>query len=489
MRTLARTNVLIVIAAVAAGVWSSLVHADCTLASTPNDGYFDQTWTGKGCVTFGVDNRNAAATGALQKLVVTGNGNLLVGGDTSSGSGSWWIGELTPQGAFDTTFGDADASGRITGCQMFLPGGCPTDSRFDFLAQPDGKVLVLSNRYLARTNVGGHAFDTAGVVGGLGHVDPSFQIANPSGQFYASDNGSLVLASGGRIFIGGYGVQSSIALYALGGVARVSTDLSLDTTFHAATENTISYAGGELIDTGDATEDHQVLIQSSGRIVLVGTKNGNDIRVSRLNADGTVDASFGTNGTAILPSVPAPCTISYWEYVPYHAVILDRADRVLLTGECYSGAVGNYITVVARLTADGTVDETFGSGGFYVNAAFAACPNSAVRPRALAIDSAGRILVGGTCDGEFGVERLRGDKGTLDTTFGISGLAHGRFDPTSVGDEVDSMAFDRSGHPVIGGRSQPAGTEQAGIARLTYDLIDVQDFEAAPRGCLPPDCN
>jgi hypothetical protein len=28
-------------------------------------------------------------------------------------------------------------------------------------------------------------------------------------------------------------------------------------------------------------------------------------------------------------------------------------------------------------------------------------------------------------DGEFGVERLRGD-GTLDTTFGISGLALGR---------------------------------------------------------------
>jgi hypothetical protein len=89
---------------------------------------------------------------------------------------------------------------------------------------------------------------------------------------------------------------------------------------------------------------------------------------------------------------------------------------------------------------------------------------------------------------EFGVERLRGN-GTLDTTFGISGLAHGRFDPTSVIDEVDSIVFDRSGHPVIGGRSQPAGMEQAGVARLTYDLIFVHDFEAAPRGCLPPDCN
>jgi hypothetical protein len=91
-------------------VWSVAALADCTLPSTPNDGYFDQTWAGNGCITFNVDNRNAAATGALQKIVVTGNDNLLIGGDISSGSVSWWIGELTAQGAFDTTFGDSDAS-------------------------------------------------------------------------------------------------------------------------------------------------------------------------------------------------------------------------------------------------------------------------------------------------------------------------------------------------------------------------------------------
>jgi hypothetical protein len=113
----------------ASGLWQSIAIADCALASTPNDGYFDQTWAGNGCISFDVDNRNAAAHGALEKIAVTGNGNLLVAGDTSTGSGSWWIGELTAQGAFDATFGDSDGSGLITGCQMFLPGGCPTDMR------------------------------------------------------------------------------------------------------------------------------------------------------------------------------------------------------------------------------------------------------------------------------------------------------------------------------------------------------------------------
>ena len=396
MRRPSGTIMVSLFAALAA--WSVAALADCTLPSTPNDGYFDQTWAGKGCVTFVGDNRDANTTSEVTKIVATANGNLLVAGDTSSGSGSWWMGELTQQGTFDATFGDSDASGRITGCQMFLPGGCPTDARFDFLPQSDGKILVLSNRYLARTNVGGHAFDTAGVVGGLGHVDSEFTIATPSGTLFGSDNGALALTSGSKVFMAGFGYQSTVAAYALFGVARVNSDLSLDTTFHATTENTVAYAGGEFVATGDTAEAHQILVQSTGRIVLVGTK-GNDYRVTRLNADGTVDSTFGTNGVTVLPTTPAPCVASSWQYIPYHAATLDRGDRILVTGECYNN---NYITVVARLTADGALDTSnFGNGGFYVNATFAACPSLAVRPRSLAVDSAGRILVGGVCDGDW----------------------------------------------------------------------------------------
>ena len=268
---------------------------------------------------------------------MTGNGNLLIGGDTSTGGGSWWIGELTPQGAFDTTFGDSDASGRITECQLFLPGVCPSDIlEFDYLAQPDGKVLVLSDHYLARTNVGGHAFDTAGVTGSLGYATPQFQVAPPDGTMYGTSGGGLALASGGKIFVGGYGSDFDIAAYALGGIARVNADLSLDTAYHAATENTITFAGGAFVDTGDIKQGRQVLIQSTGRTVLVGTKYGQDFRISRLTADGTLDASFGTNGTVILVRAPSPCTIAYWPYIPPRPATIDRADRIVLIGECFA---------------------------------------------------------------------------------------------------------------------------------------------------------
>lgn len=260
----------------------------------------------------------------------------------------------------------------------------------------------------------------------------------------------------------------------------------MDTAFHAVTENTVPYAGGEFVSTGDNAEAHQIVVQSTGRIVLIGTK-GNDYRFTRLNSDGTLDGSFGTSGVTVLLTVPAPCTISYWEYVPRQAaaVAIDRGDRILVTGECWNG--NNYVTVVARLTADGILDSNFGGSGFYVNSTFAACPAQAVRPRSLAVDTAGRILVGGICDSEFGVQRLRGD-GTLDTSFGIDGLAHGRFDPASIYDEVHSIAFDRGGHLIIGGWTNTTGQQLSGVARLTYDLIYTNDFDFVPRGCLPPDC-
>jgi hypothetical protein len=51
------------------------------------------------------------------------------------------------------------------------------------------------------------------------------------------------------------------------------------------------------------------------------------------------------------------------------------------------------------------------------------------------------------------------------------------------------VTFDAGGHPIIGGVSTVSAHQVAAIGRLTYDLIYTNDFETAPRGCLPPACN
>jgi hypothetical protein len=144
--------------------------------------------------------------------------------------------------------------------------------------------------------------------------------------------------------------------------------------------------------------------------------------------------------------------------------------------------------VVARVTADGHLDSSFGADlGFARFSISGDC--AAIFANAVDIDSAGRILVAGTCGASPGVNyfivlRLR-DDGYIDGSFGINGYGLGAFALGHTSESGVAVAFDASGHPVVGGKSQGS---LAGISRLTYDLVYTNNFELVPRGCLPPDC-
>jgi uncharacterized delta-60 repeat protein len=75
-------------------------------------------------------------------------------------------------------------------------------------------------------------------------------------------------------------------------------------------------------------------------------------------------------------------------------------------------------TKVARLTAGGAVDPSFASGGIFSLSSGQSVPPSNFQVSALAVDSQGRILLGG----DAGVLRLTAT-GTIDTTFGQGGFA------------------------------------------------------------------
>src|SRR5207248_10643108 len=81
-------------------------------------------------------------------------------------------------------------------------------------------------------------------------------------------------------------------------VARYNTDGSLDTTFGTGGIKTIDFALGN----GDDDFASDVAVQADGKIVVVGTAstaaNGDDFAIARLNADGSLDTSFGTGGKA-----------------------------------------------------------------------------------------------------------------------------------------------------------------------------------------------
>lgn len=473
-----------------AGAFLWLTGSGCSWALA--DGYFDPTWavtqTSYGRISFTVDATNIAS---VTSIVLEGNGNVLLNGLVTD---YWWLGELFPDGTFVPTFGVSNGSGLTTACELGFYCGSIAGYALGAIPQPDGKYLALSNNYVWRTTTKANAFDTAGVIGGNGYIVDAFTINDAQGS---AGGRAMALLSNGKILVAGSGNYTGVSTTPVFGVVRLNSDLSLDTSFNAITDNLgVTFAGGAVIsvDSNDSSESvGTVLVQPDGSILLVGSGGGGypgaKLEAVRLTAGGALDTSFGTGGKVAL----------FWgdgiiETAPGRA-LLDAAGNIVvpLAGQAYDMSSTRGM-LVARFTSAGALDTSgFAGTGFAFNNDAGSCDETAAN--ALALDSAGRIAVAGTCTSAsgtaFAVERLRGDSGALDTSFGISGWSLGDYVATNDNNSGFAIAFDSSGHPLVGGSSYATGglVQMAGVARLTYDLIHTNNFEAAPRGCLSPNCN
>src|SRR5262249_43011914 len=142
-----------------------------------------------------------------------------------------------------------------------------------------------------------------------------------------------------------------------------------------------------------------VALQPDGKIVAGGATAGigtarADALVYRLTANGSLDATFGRNGTVTLDSGGV-------EQVLGLAVQPD--GKLVLAGS----TTVNQHAVVYRLTSSGARDATFGAGGELTLGVGGI--DTAV---AVALDRKGRIVVAGNsiANRDAVVVRLRGDR-------------------------------------------------------------------------------
>jgi uncharacterized delta-60 repeat protein len=157
------------------------------------------------------------------------------------------------------------------------------------------------------------------------------------------------------------------------------------------------------IDALDQDSAQALIRQADGKMVLAGWTShkhnrteywagqATSITLLRLNADGTIDRSFGVSGFARF-DLATPR--DHGEVIPF----VEQADGKLLVGG----------EGLHRFTADGVLDQSFGQGG-------AALEQGAVQSIALQAD--GRIVIG---DKQFNLQRYNAD-GSLDATFGNAG--------------------------------------------------------------------
>ncbi len=361
-----------------------------------------------------------------------------------------------------------------------------------------------------------------------GNVVPNFVPTNLTGTALA-----LARQRDGKLLVTG-SIRSAGASGSQGPVLRLNADGSVDTDFFFAASGAADegYAlailpdqrillGGNFTSQGgtkfylrrlnpDGTGDPNFIppalngavrdlrVQADGRIVIVGDFTGVSLRnrIARLNADGSLDASyaplldpndsvyavalqrhegavFGGVFTAISGQARSGAArVGYRGLFDTRfaaqvsggtvEVLAAQPDgRVLLGGE-FTTVGGQLRPYLARVAANGSLD-----------ASFAAAPNNEVRAIAVLPDRS--ILIGGAFNAVGATARLRIAK--LDAT----GALNPSFNVPVNGGTLQTITLQDDGKILIGGSFTSIGaTPRQGVARLHADGTLDNDFIPLP---------
>jgi uncharacterized delta-60 repeat protein len=176
--------------------------------------------------------------------------------------------------------------------------------------------------------------------------------------------------------------------------------------------------------SGNIDQANAIAIQRDGKIVAAGSsfssaKTVEDFIVARYNANGTIDKNFGKNGTVATDFFRNVDTIN--------AIAIQPDGNILVAGFAQlAGNGGNpRVFALARYTASGNSDPSFGSGGL-VTTSFG---GNFAGASAIMLQPDGKFIVAGTVDFnpsvvgsgmDFALARYN-PNGSLDGTFGIGG--------------------------------------------------------------------
>lgn len=228
-----------------------------------------------------------------------------------------------------------------------------------------------------------------------GRLDRSFGDRGISVVSAARDRTeSLDIGRKGRIVLAGYST-----------VARLLPNGRLDQSFGD---------GGivKLQISGDQLAPWSVAIGRRGGVFLAGadcpTQDNCEFAVKHLTREGKLDLSFGNDGTARI-AFPR-------DHAEALSIEIARGGDLIVGGfGCRPGLCG---VALARLNPDGSLKRSFGDHGKVVTPFGGCAPDFG----GMALDSRGRIAVGGSCDAHRVVSVVRfHPNGKLDRSFGHRG--------------------------------------------------------------------
>ena len=292
--------------------------------------------------TNGLDDANAVAVQSDGKLIVAGT--LVVAGTSDNVTGTsgndFAVVRYNSDGSLDTTF-DTDGI-TTTNIGVTLGGNYHDFDTHDIgmaaTLQSDGKIIVAgtgSNYFAAvRYNSDGSLDTTFGTDG----------IATTDIRVGLEELG-VDLQSDGKIIVAGTSDLGGDTDFV---VVRLNSDGSLDTTFDTD--------GIATTDIGTDSDDsgRAVAVQSDGKLVVAGTSD-RDFAVVRYNSDGSLDATFDTDG--ITTTDVAGETFNFDNFELVGAVAIQSDGKIVVAG------LAGFSFAVVRYNSDGSLDTTFDTDG------------------------------------------------------------------------------------------------------------------------------
>lgn len=282
--------------------------------------------------------------------------------------------------------------------------------------QPDGKLLV-GGKF---SKIGGANVSNLARLLPDGRSDPAFADTDVGGEVR-----TIALDRTGRILIGGK--FSSAGGEVRNNIARFDRGGHLDRAFAAGADAQVA----------------AIALQDDGKILLAGRFEKLDGKpqrlVGRLQADGNLDATFVSHFDQRSSSGA-------------YALALQPDGQILVGGEfIFYGDVSS--GALLRLNPDGSADNTFRHKDYLIGYV-----------AALALQSDGKVLVGGNLDTYIGAQkrstniaRFNGD-GSIDRSFTLD-----------TDDSVYTIVLQPDGHILLGGLFSSLGNHvyvRSRIARL-----------------------
>ena len=350
---------------------------------------------------------------AVSALAIRRDGKLVVAGwkDVSALYEIVVVGRYNAGGNLDPSFG---RGGRVV--TDFNLGERASAWARALAIQVDGKLVVAGGRHIVDCGVDCSWRFALARYTTNGKLDPSFGrrgkvLTRLGSGVGVAEAAAVAIQRDGKIVAAGGGA----GYFAL---ARYSASGTLDPTFGTA--------GRVRTGFGSPGEANGVAIQADGQVVAAGrTSAGSyDFALAQYTAEGSLDAGFGSGGKVVTNlGVRDGSKSNDWAL----AVATQGDGKIVVAGSSDArgepAEKGGYVKdfALVRYNPDGSLDRSFGSGGkvltrFVGNA----------QAQAVAIQRDGSIVAAGGGAGYFALARYSAS-GTLDPTFGTAGRVMTRF--------------------------------------------------------------